>query len=134
MKTFITIVGIACMTAMAHAQQAPHPIDVTLEKCMEKNPSTQGTNNCILEAQKQWDAELNKQYKALSQKLTPAQKTALLNSQREWLKWRDLELKHIETLYSTFDGTMYQPMQLNDRMEIIKKRALELKSYVELFD
>jgi uncharacterized protein YecT (DUF1311 family) len=125
---------LTCLSVSVFAQQAQHPLDVTLEKCMEKNPSTHGSINCIVEAQQQWDAELNKQYKMLTQKLNAEQKTALLNAQRAWLKWRDAEFKHIEALYSTMQGTMYQPMQLSDRLEIVRKRALDLKGYAALFE
>lgn len=134
MKKVGLVFCLLLFVSMAFAQDQKHAIDVTLENCMDKNPSTHGTMNCIVEAQKQWDAELNKHYKAITLKLTPVQKTALLNAQREWIKWRDLEFKSIDALYSTMEGTMYQPMQLNDKMKVVKNRALELKSYLILWE
>ena len=134
MKKLSLVFCLLLLVSIAFAQDQKHTIDVTLENCMDKNPSTHGTIGCIVEAQKQWDAELNKQYKALTLKLTPAQKTALLNAQREWIKWRDLEYKSIDVLYSTMEGTMYQPMQLNDKMKVVKNRALELRSYLILWE
>lgn len=134
MKKVLLVFGLCLLVSYAFAQDQKHTIDVALENCMEKNPSTHGTMSCIVEAQKQWDAELNKQYKALTLKLTPVQKTALLNAQREWIKWRDLEFKSIDALYSTMEGTMYQPMQLNDKMEVVRNRAIELKSYLVLWE
>ena len=134
MKKVVLVFCLLLFASMAFAQDQKHAIDVTLENCMDKKPSTHGTMNCIVEAQKQWDAELNKHYKAITLKLTPVQKTALLNAQREWIKWRDLEFKSIDALYSTMEGTMYQPMQLNDKMKVVKNRALELKSYLILWE
>ncbi|MEZ4903577.1 MAG: lysozyme inhibitor LprI family protein [Spirosomataceae bacterium] len=111
-----------------------HPIDVALDKCMDKNPSTQGMVGCLEDAYKKWDAELNKNYKALSLKLDTKQKTALLAAQRKWIEYRDLEFKALGSVYETMEGTMYQPMIVNDRLEVVKKRALDLKSYLDLLE
>ena len=62
------------------------------------------------------------------------QKAALLAAQRKWIEYRDLEFKFQSALYATMEGTMYQPMAVNDRMEVVKKRALDLKSYLTLFE
>ncbi|MFN8355476.1 MAG: lysozyme inhibitor LprI family protein [Spirosomataceae bacterium] len=133
--TFILVGTIVFSTAcLAQDKEQKSTIDAALEKCMDKNPSTHGTMSCIIEAQKQWDAELNKHYKTLNLKLNPEQKAALLNAQREWIKWRDLEFKSIDALYSTLEGTMFQPMQLNSKMEVVKQRALALKHYSELME
>ncbi|MFN8343773.1 MAG: lysozyme inhibitor LprI family protein [Spirosomataceae bacterium] len=111
-----------------------HPIDIALDKCMDKNPSTQGTVGCLDEAYKKWDAELNKNYKALTLKMDAKQKAALLAAQRKWIEYRDLEFKAQLSVYETMQGTMFQPMIVNDRMEVVKKRALDLKSYLDLFE
>ncbi len=118
------------------SQEPPeqHPIDIALDKCMDKNPSTHGRIGCLDEAYKKWDAELNKNYKALSLKLDAKQKAALLTSQRKWLEYRDLEFKFQSAFYATMEGTMYQPMAVDDRMEVVKKRALDLKSYLDLLE
>lgn len=52
--------------------------------------------------------------------------------QLEWIKYRDLDFKLIDTIYDTMQGTMYIPMRIDARMEVIKKRALQLKGYLEL--
>ena len=108
------------------------PIDNELSDCMNKNPSTQGMIKCIDNAYKQWDDELNNYYKKLTVILDDEGKANLKDAQRKWIEFRDLEFKNLEYIYSKKDGTMYQPMQASDRMEFIKKRALELKSYYEL--
>ncbi len=101
---------------------------------MDKNPSTQDMIGCLDEAYKKWDAELNKNYKALNLQLNATQKAALLASQRKWIEYRDLEFKTQGTIYQSMEGTMYLPMAVNERLEIVKKRALTLKSYLELFN
>jgi uncharacterized protein YecT (DUF1311 family) len=137
MKTYwLAFLCFLCLSFAAIAQDAQeqHPIDIALDKCMDKNPSTHGMVVCLDEAYKKWDAELNKNYKAVALKLDAKQKAALLTSQRKWLEYRDLEFKFQDALYATMEGTMYQPMAINDRLEVVKKRALTLKSYLTLFE
>ncbi|MBB3839986.1 uncharacterized protein YecT (DUF1311 family) [Runella defluvii] len=122
------------VVSMAQDEAEKHPIDIALDKCMDKNPSTQGMVGCLDEAYKKWDAELNKNYKALNLKLNAKQKAALLTSQRKWIEYRDLEFKFQSELYATMEGTMYQPMAVDSRLEIVKKRALDLNSYLNLFE
>ncbi|MCU0340037.1 MAG: DUF1311 domain-containing protein [Spirosomaceae bacterium] len=133
-KTLLLITFCFAVTSALYAQQEVHPIDAALDKCMDKNPSTQGMIGCIDEAFKKWDAELNKNYKALTLQLNPAQKAALLASQRKWLEYRDLEFKNIGAFYETMDGTMYRPMAASDRMEVVKKRALDLKGFLDILE
>lgn len=134
MKHFLMILVGCSITCTLYAQQEAHPIDTALDKCMDKNPSTQGMIGCIDEAYKKWDAELNKNYKALTAQLSPKQKATLLASQRKWLEYRDLEFKNIATFYETMEGTMYQPMAVSDRMEVVKKRALDLKGFLDILE
>jgi uncharacterized protein YecT (DUF1311 family) len=79
-----------------------------------------------------WDRELNRNYAALMAKLKPAQKESLRLAQLEWIKQRDLEFKFIDSIYDTLEGTMYIPMRIAARMEVIRKRALGLKDYLDL--
>jgi uncharacterized protein YecT (DUF1311 family) len=90
-------------SASAFSQETPekHPIDIALDKCIDKNPSTQGTVRCLDEAYKKWDAELNKNYKALTLKMDAKQKAALLAAQRKWIEYRDLEFTAQLSVYET---------------------------------
>lgn len=131
--TFLCFLFLS-FAAIAQDAQEQHPIDIALDKCMDKNPSTHGMIGCLDEAYKKWDAELNKNYKALSLKMDTKQKAALLAAQRKWIEYRDLEFMTQKAVYETMQGTMFQPMAVNDRMEVVKKRALDLKSYLDLFE
>ena len=119
-------------TAVAQQQTAVHQIDKTLEACIDKDPSTAGMVRCNDRAYTMWDKELNKNYAALMQKLKPEGKQALKLAQSEWIKQRDAEFKLLEQIYSTLQGTMYIPMQIASRVEIVKQRALALSGYIEL--
>ena len=105
-------------------------IDRIVNKCLNKNPSTQGSAQCYIEEQKEWDKILNKYYKVLKDNLSEEGKQALLNAQREWIKMRDKEFAFIDQLYlNEMSGTMYYPMAQSAKANFIKKRALKLKFY-----
>ena len=113
-------------------EPSQHPIDKALDACTEKNGSTAGMVECTDKAYAAWDKELNKNYGLLMQNLKPPQKEALKAAQLEWIKQRDLEFKFIDSVYDALQGTMYIPMRIAARMDVVKHRALELHDYLDL--
>lgn len=109
-----------------------HRIDKITDDCMEKDGSTAGMSECMNQAYQLWDAELNKIYNQLRTLLKPDAKDALKTSQLEWIKFRDAEFVLSDKIYSELQGTMYIPMRAGDRVEIVRKRTLELGSYIDL--
>ena len=126
---FIFVAGLSPQLVSAQ-EPATHPIEKALEACIDKNGSTAGMVRCEDEAYKMWDKELNKKYLALTAKLPPRARASLKASQLEWLKYRDLEFKLIDSIYETFQGTMYIPMHLDRKKSVIKSRAEELAHYL----
>ena len=132
-RLFVALLSVLLLATVTGAQeQAQHPIDKALEACIDKNGSTAGMVECTDKAYAAWDKELNQNYGELMRTLKPRQKEALRLAQFEWIKYRDLDFKLIDSIYDTMQGTMYIPMRVDARMEVIKKRALELKGYVDL--
>jgi len=132
-KLFLAVVFVLLFATVTTAQeQSQHPIDKALEACIDKNGSTAGMVECTDKAYAAWDKELNKNYGELLRTLKPAQRETLKAAELEWIKYRDLEFKFIESIYDTMQGTMYIPMRIDARMEVIKKRALELKGFLDL--
>jgi uncharacterized protein YecT (DUF1311 family) len=125
---------LATPTSRGSVNQEPaqHPIDKALDACIDKNGSTAGMVECTDKAYAAWDKELNKNYVELMRTLKPPQKEVLRLAQLEWIKYRDLDFKVIDSVYDMMQGTMYIPMRIDARMEVIKKRALELKGFLEL--
>ena len=121
-----------CATFSAAQEQTQHPISKALEACIEKNSSTAGMVECTDKAYAAWDKELNKNYGALMSALKPKQKEALRIAQLNWIRYRDLQFKFIDSVFDTLDGTMYIPMRISSRMQVIRKRAQELKDYLNL--
>ncbi len=119
----------------AFASQAASPhIDKYLESCIAADSTTAGMTNCAYGAYALWDKELNITYKNLLSSLSPSEQQALRNSQRQWIAFRDAEFKTIDAMYKSKDGTMYIPMRVADRLEIVKTRVSQLQGYRTLTD
>ena len=124
--------SLATASGSESQEQNQHLIDKALEACIDKNPSTAGMVECTDKAYVAWDKELNKNYGELMRALKPSQKEVLRLAQLEWIKYRDLDFRLIDSVYDTMQGSMYIPMRIDARMEVIKKRALQLKGFLEL--
>ena len=131
MRAILLTFCAVTLTMSLHAGE-PSPIDRKLEDCIDRDPSTAGMVECTEAAFAAWDKELNAAYQALAKLLGPEQKGALKTAQRQWLAWRDAEFAMLDAIYATREGTMYLPMAAGDRMEIVKARAVELRSYESL--
>ncbi len=114
------------------AQKYDHPFDKSLEDCMEKDMSTAGMVKCLYEAYDKYDNELNRLYKILMKGLDEESAKELKSAQLEWIVFRDKEFKLIDAVYSKLEGTMYIPMRVSDRIEIVKKRVLDFEAYADL--
>jgi len=130
-KLFFVLIFFILIPIRVNSQDS-NPIEKELTDCMDKNPSTMGVLDCIDAAYQKWDDELNIYYKKLMEILDEEGKTSLKNAQKKWIEFRDLEFKNIQNIYSFKEGTMYLPMQALDKMDIVKRRALELKDFFEL--
>jgi uncharacterized protein YecT (DUF1311 family) len=132
-RSFVASIFLLLLATVSLAQKEPdHPIDKALEACVEKDGSNAGIIECTGKAYQAWDKELNKNYGALMRKLKPAQKEALKAAQLGWIKQRDVDFKFIDSIFDTLEGTMYISMRIESKTELVKVRALQLKSFVDL--
>lgn len=117
-------------SSTAQAQESPpeHPINRALSVCLDKDYTTVGMIDCASTAYESWDDELNKQYRALLVKLSPADAAKLKDSQRKWLAFRDAEVSLIDSIYAKLEGTMWLPTIVMDKSTIIEERTLQLQS------
>ncbi|MFZ2419083.1 MAG: lysozyme inhibitor LprI family protein [Smithellaceae bacterium] len=122
------------LVGYASAQESKHPLDVWFANCVAQDDSTAGQRNCYGNAYGLWDEELNLQYKNLMKRLDASGQKVLKASQASWLKFRDAESKLSDLIVNSREGTMWLIVGDGDRMEFIKKRALELKRYREILD
>jgi uncharacterized protein YecT (DUF1311 family) len=116
------------------APAAAHPVDAWLAACMEKDPSTQGMNRCLGQAYEKWDAELNRVYRELGGRLDEGRRPALREAQRAWDAFRDGELAWLAKFYGGLDGSMYRNMLAADRVELVRRRVLELNSSLDVLE
>lgn len=115
-------------------KQRRHPIDREISALLDNDPSTAGQIRAFEKGIELWDAELNRAYKELFGKLGDDGRKALKEAQRAWLAFRDAEFKRFNLLYSGKDGSMFIPMGVAARLELIKARALELVQSIEIIE
>ncbi|MDD2769566.1 MAG: DUF1311 domain-containing protein [Methylococcus sp.] len=86
-----------------------HPIDLMTTQCLEKAQSTSSMSDCYHAGYGRWDGELNRVYNALVASLvknkTKEAVDVLKDAQREWLKFRDAQLKAITAISNRYGGT-----------------------------
>ncbi len=114
----------------AGEKEKKHPIDEWLEKCIEKDSSTAGMINCSNKAYDMWDKELNKVYQELIKKLSPEERKLLIESQRQWIRFRDAEFKFIDKFYYSEKATMFYPMAETSKLQLLKNRVGVLQIYL----
>ncbi|PKL83244.1 MAG: hypothetical protein CVV24_06025 [Ignavibacteriae bacterium HGW-Ignavibacteriae-3] len=136
MKLFCILLFATFFRVTSFAQETPekHPIDLMLDNCLsnEENFTTRDMLECTQKAYEAWDKELNIVYKKLMSKLSENGKSVLKRAQIEWIAFRDLEFKTIDSIYDILQGTMYIPMRLNDKMDLVRRRTLQLNGYLQL--
>ncbi|QQZ28152.1 DUF1311 domain-containing protein [Thiothrix subterranea] len=130
---YVLAVAVAVMVALpVQAKTAQDTIDLTTESCLTTNDSTAGMLECFSRAEKEWDTELNRVYKALQSELKPAAQDALKQAQRAWMAQRDKEFELINAIHQQMDGTMWIAVMAGKRADVVKTRALALQDYLDL--
>ena len=113
-------------TATARESTPKHAIDIKIDKLVDKGGSTAEMVETYDQGLKLWDAELNRVYKDLLAMLPDADKAVLREAQRQWIAFRDAQLKFIDACYAHYEGTMFIPMRASAVMEVTRARALDL--------
>ena len=132
-KITLIVLSIFLISLRLNAAEKEHPIEQRLARCTDANPTTPGMINCTEKAAEEWDAEMNRVYSALMKEYKGDDRAAALKeSQREWIVFRDSELKAIDRIYEHLEGTMYLPMRVYSRLRLTKERAELLANYLDL--
>jgi len=125
----LSVVMVFFVSVSSSFGQTKNPIDLTLDKCLSSAETTVQVTSCFTSCWDSWDKELNKYYKAYRDQLSPKGRHALTQAQRQWINFRDEEFKRIDHHYFTeLGGTMWTAAALDEKVTIIKRRALEFKS------
>ncbi|WP_338845176.1 lysozyme inhibitor LprI family protein [Massilia sp. W12] len=108
-----------------------HPIEKMREQCLNKNPVTMGLAECYLTEAAHWDRMSNWAYKRLQARLKPESRRALQQSQREWLKFREAQVRSIQAVYREREGSITQIHYAQRVRQVSKDQALLLNSLLE---
>ena len=95
--------------------------------------STAGMTKAVFDEEKGYDELLNKYYKLLKSKLSIEDQTELLNSQRNWLKFRDSERKVNGLLCNeeySGGGSIQSNIRAGKYCSITEQRLTEIIGYL----
>lgn len=131
MKNLLLICLIFCaVTNVTEArEQKAYPIDVKLEKCMEKDFSTAGMNQCTYEATSAWEVEIAKYTALITKELDAEQLIYFNNANNAWSKLYTAEKALIENTIYQKDGTIHTTISAGMINNLAKERALYLKGF-----
>jgi uncharacterized protein YecT (DUF1311 family) len=108
-----------------------HPITIELNKELEAAETTADMMNAYAHARDEWDKLLNENYKALMGKLSKEQQDKLRASQREWIKFRDLEYEFNADYLLENGGSGARVGMVAFQCDFVRDRALALGTYLE---
>jgi uncharacterized protein YecT (DUF1311 family) len=133
MKTHLLLSAliVTICTDLQATPQKKDPIDIAMNKAMEKNPSTGGMVQAAAQADKKWQKEIDRALANLQKAMSAEQWNALQASQEAWRAYRDKELATQGALYGAMQGTMWRPVVASQAMELDRARALLLRDYIE---
>lgn len=113
-------------------QTKQHPIDIQLQKCMEKEYNTAGMNQCVINAKNDWLKEIEKYVTYIQKELSDTQKEVFTETHKHWLEYYKYEQKLIDETLFVKSGNINTNYGYAHLLEIVKDRAKNLEHYQEL--
>ena len=137
----ISILSVGCVqntpltfdkntTKVIAQNEQKHSIDKMEEICLSNKSSTQEMNECTFKAMDAWNKEIEKYLTLLKNINSKEDFENIQISQKNWEKFRDSEII-VYNLIQQKEGTMFQNVSTGFKRELIKQRAIELKSLYE---
>ena len=120
-----------CASLSLLTDTVEHPIDRQLERCLSAAHATMPRAECYTTAYKAWENDIAVSEKKLLKK--EKQKGAVAAAQKIWEKERDSRFKEIAGKYNTMRGTLYIPLRIKLRMEVLRARALDLERQLKKY-
>jgi uncharacterized protein YecT (DUF1311 family) len=132
----LILIPFFLLTGLAAFSQEADKADSILTKqdgeCTDRYPSTAGMVACADRLYRQWDSVMNHYYQKLMKTMNVSQKKALKEAQLSWLQYRNKQFGLISSVFKTMQGTMWIPVQVYQRTDIVKDRAKALINIYEL--
>ena len=110
-------------------------IEQIAKKTMDFDYSTSGMSAAVYELESNYDKLLNKYYTILLNKMEINDREILKTSQRNWIKFRDAEIKLIVIVSENYSsgGSIQNNIVSAKVCELTKKRVFELKAHINEF-
>ncbi len=105
-----------------------YPIDIVLEKCMAKNYSTAGMNNCTITGINAWNKEIKKHSEQIVKHLDKENVELFKETQNSWENYCNKEKEFLINSISQKNGTIHTTIATGKLYDLNKQRALWLKS------
>jgi hypothetical protein len=113
-----------------------HEIDNILNACID-NPelNTLGMIDCELQALENWKTQIQFIFQQLlSISKTNQDKEQLTKSHEKWEEFVLQEEEFLNNSYNKLDGSMWRVILISKKVELYRKRYLDLKDYLTLFE
>ena len=107
-------------------------INLKNHKRQDFDYSTEGMNNSVIEMRDEYEKLLNKYYTKLLQKLDSSDRVKLINSQKNWLKYRKSEEEFIQImLYTKYNsgGTIQSNFAIGNYFNLVESRTIQIFSH-----
>lgn len=120
---------LAVLSNRGSAQHGPetHVIDVQLNECYTKNPTTLGIIACELKGYKMWYAQMEKNYDELISLLNQTERQKIKDNQIQWDKFHKSMLMINETIYAEDKIVKIA----SDKTDLVRQRAKQLHAYID---
>ena len=116
-----------CKTEIITQNEQKNLIDKIEEDCISDKSSTQEMSECTFKAIDAWNKEIEKNLALLKNITSKEDFEKIQLSQKNWESYRDSEIV-VYNLIQKKEGTMFQNVSAGFKRELIKQRAIELKS------
>lgn len=105
-------------------------IDKALEECLSigENQTTRGMINCFMKASDAYKEKIERLYEKLSNILNEEEKELLKKSKDRWKEYRDAEFALLELIYLNKQGTMWNMILADQKLQLNKRRAMLLQN------
>lgn len=123
------VAGLLLALSAANAGEQPHPIDAWLQEAIGNDASIADMRNATNQARERWEKEMNRAYGNVMAHLSADGKSALRESQRNWIRFRESEQKAIASIAAGSGGTLSQLAATDENMQLVRHRALQLRAY-----
>ena len=120
------IFALLLFPGLAMANKQFDALDKKTEACAQNAQTTQDSNQCLYDAMTRWDNVLNTEYKLLMSEQSGEFKTALRDSQRAWIKYRDAYFDSVNKYFQQEQGTIWGTIAIDNKMQFVRNKAIEL--------